>query len=66
MRGGLLPDLWREAGGWEPRRWVYAVSAVVLCSRAAADRLGSTVQEVAVKIAGELGLELSAAGQLSC
>ena len=61
LRGGLLPDLLREAGGWEPRLWAYAVSAVVLYSRAAADRLGSTVPEIAVKIADELGLELSAA-----
>ena len=65
MRGGLLPDLLREAGGWEPRLWVYAVSAVVLYSRAASDRLGSSVPEVALKIADELGLELSAAGQSS-
>src|SRR3954454_24088277 len=28
MRGGLLPDLLREAGGGEPRLWTYAVSAV--------------------------------------
>jgi hypothetical protein len=63
MRGGLLPDLLREAGGWEPRLWAYAVSAVVLYSRAAADRLGSTVSEIALKIADELGVELSAARQ---
>jgi hypothetical protein len=28
--GGLLPDLVRGAGGWEPGLWSYAVSAVVL------------------------------------
>jgi len=61
LRGGLLPDLLREAGGWEPRLWAYAVAAVVLYSRAAADRLGSTVPEIAVKLADELGLELFAA-----
>lgn len=33
LRGGLLPDLLREAGGWEPRLWTYAVSAVVLYTR---------------------------------
>jgi hypothetical protein len=33
MRGGLLPDLLREAGGWEPRLWTYAVWAVVLYTR---------------------------------
>ncbi len=61
VRGGLLSDLLREAGGWEPRLWTYAVSAVVLYSRAASDRLGSSVPEIALKIADELGLELSTA-----
>lgn len=63
LRGGLLPDLLREAGGWEPRLWTYAVSAVVLYTRAAADRLGGTMPEIAVKMAGVLGLELSAGSQ---
>jgi hypothetical protein len=60
LRGGLLPDLLREAGGWEPRLWTYAVSAVVVYSRAAADRLGQSLPDIAVKIADHLGLELSA------
>src|SRR3954451_17988717 len=47
MRGGLIPDLLRGAGGWEPRLWTYAVSAVVLYTRAAADRLGQTVPWIA-------------------
>jgi hypothetical protein len=59
LRGGLVPDLLREAGGWEPKLWTYAVSAIVLYSRAAADRLGQTVPEIAVEIADRLGLELS-------
>ena len=59
LRGGLVPDLLREAGGWEPGLWTYAVSAVVLYTRAAADRLGRTVPEIAVEIADSLGLELS-------
>ncbi len=63
MRGGLLPDLLRAAGGWAPRLWVYAVSAVVLYSRAAGERLGSTVPEIAVTIADGLDLDLSAAPQ---
>lgn len=61
IRGGLLPDLLADAGGWEPGLWTYAVSAVVLYSRAAADRLGLSVPQVATKIAEELGLTLSAA-----
>jgi hypothetical protein len=58
MRGGLHPDLLMEAGGWEPKLWTYAVSAVVLYSRAAADRLGLSLPGVATRIAEELGLEL--------
>jgi hypothetical protein len=59
LRGGLLPDLLREAGAWQPRLWTYAVSAVVLSARAAADRLGQTVPDIAVRIADHLGLQLS-------
>src|SRR3954470_20135323 len=59
LRGGLLPDLLREAGGWEPRLWTYVVSAIVLYTRAAADRLGQTVPEIAVEIVDRLGLQLS-------
>src|SRR3954452_20079515 len=61
MRGGLQPDLLHEAGGWEPRLWTYAVSAVVCYGRAAADRTGSTVPEVALKVADQFGLQLPAA-----
>lgn len=63
MRGGLHPDLLMEAGGWEPRLWTYAVSAVVLYSRAAADRLGLTVPQIATRLADELGLEMTATRQ---
>jgi hypothetical protein len=59
LRGGLLPDLLREAGAWQPRLWTYAVSAVVLYTRAAADRLGQSVPAIAVRIADHLGLQLS-------
>lgn len=62
MRGGLHPDLLNEAGGWEPRLWTYAVSAVVLYSRAAADRRGMSVQQIATAIADDLALPLTAAG----
>ncbi|SEL31054.1 hypothetical protein SAMN04515665_1119 [Blastococcus sp. DSM 46786] len=58
MRGGLHPDLLMEAGSWEPKLWTYAVSAVVLYSRAAADHLGVPLSEVASRVAEELGLEL--------
>ena len=61
LRGGLHPDLLGVAGGWEPRLWTYAVSAVVLYVRAAADRAGLTVPQVAVQTAGEVGVQLPAA-----
>src|SRR4051812_17216385 len=46
LRGGLHPDLVGDAGGWEPRLWTYAVSAVVLYVRAAADRTSLTLPQV--------------------
>ena len=59
LRGGPHPDLLGEAGHWEPRLWTYAVSAVVLYSRAAADRTELSVAEVAQKVADQLDLSLS-------
>jgi hypothetical protein len=58
LRGGLLPDLLGEAGGWQPRLWTYAVSAVVLYTRAAAERLGQTVPQIAVGIAEQRDLHI--------
>jgi len=57
LQGGLHPDLLNEAGGWDPGLWTYAVSAVVLYTRAAADRLGRSVPQLAVDLAEELGLQ---------
>src|SRR4051794_35715348 len=61
MRGGLHPDLLGEAGGWEPRLWTYAVSAVGLYGPAAAGPARPSGAPGAVKVAGELGLQLAAA-----
>jgi hypothetical protein len=65
LRGGLRPDVLTEAGGWEPRLWTYAVSAVVLYSRAAADRLGWSLPKISRAIAQDRGLELPAGGTSS-
>lgn len=54
LRGGLHPDLLHEAGGGEPRLWTCAVTAVVLSSRAAADRLGLSVAQIAPTIVAVL------------
>lgn len=61
LRGGLHPDLLGEVGHWEPRLWTYAVSAVLLYTRAAADRNGLSIAEVAQQVADQLDLSLSAA-----
>jgi hypothetical protein len=40
MRGGLQPDLLSDAGWWQTPLWQYAVFAVLIYSRAAAEGLG--------------------------
>ena len=39
MRGGLQPDLLGDAGWWQTPLWQYAVFAVAIYSRVAAERL---------------------------
>jgi hypothetical protein len=51
MRGGLEPDLLNDAGWWNPRLWMYAVHALVIYSRAAADRTGRPIDEIVNEIA---------------
>jgi hypothetical protein len=60
MRGGLQPDLSSDAGWWQTPLWRYAVFAVVVYSRAAAERLAVPVDEVAQRIAARHNLELTA------
>ena len=60
MRGGLRPDLLSDAGWWQTLLWQYALFAVVIYSRAAAERLLVPVEEVARRIAARHDLELSA------
>jgi hypothetical protein len=59
LRGVLLPDLLGEAGSWQPRLWTYAVSAVVLYTRAAVDRLGPTVPAIGVGIDEQRDLHIT-------
>ncbi len=56
MRGGLQPDLLNDAGWWNTRLWIYAVYAVVIYSRAAADRRDTTIEHVARGLAARHGL----------
>jgi len=58
MRGGLQPDLLSDAGWWQTPLWQYALYAVVIYSRAAAERLAVPVAEVTRRIAARRGLEL--------
>jgi hypothetical protein len=59
MRGGLEPDLLNDAGSWRPILWTHAGFAVVIFSRAAADRLGVALREIAERIAQRHGLDLA-------
>ena len=58
MRGGLQPDLLSDAGWWQTPLWQYAVYAVVIYSRAAAECVAVSVAEIALRIAARHGLEL--------
>ena len=59
MRGGLQPDLLGDAGWWQTPLWQYTVFAVVIYSRAAAERLAVPVEEIDRRIAARHGLELT-------
>lgn len=56
MRGGLQPDLLDDAGWWNTRLWIYAVYALVIYTRAAADHRGAAVEQVARELAVRHGL----------
>jgi hypothetical protein len=52
IRGGVQPDLLNDAGWWNTRLWIYAVYALVIYTRAAAERTNRSPQEVALDVAG--------------
>ena len=58
MRGGLQPDLLSDAGWWQSPLWEYAVFAVVIYCRAAAERLAVPLDEIARRITDRHRLEL--------
>jgi hypothetical protein len=58
MRGGLQPDLLSDAGWWQTPLWQYAVFAVVIYSRAAAERLTVPLEVIARRIAARHHLDL--------
>ncbi|MCZ2818924.1 hypothetical protein O2V63_01085 [Modestobacter sp. VKM Ac-2977] len=61
MRGGLQPDLLSDTGWWQFPLWTYALYAVVIYARAAAERLEVPTADIAQRIARLHGIELLAA-----
>ena len=51
IRGGVQPDLLNDAGWWNTPLWIYAVYALVIYTRAAADRGDMTVGQVVRELA---------------
>ncbi len=62
MRGGLRPDLLSDGGWWQTPLWQYAVCAVVIYSRAAAERLSVQLEEIARRVAARHHLDFPSAG----
>jgi hypothetical protein len=59
IRGGLQPDLLSDVGWRQTPLWQYAVYAVVIYSRDAAERRTVPVEEIARRIAARRGLDLT-------
>ncbi len=60
MRGGCSPICTATPAGGRLPLWQYAVFAAVIYSRAAAERLAVSVEEVARRVAARQGLKLTA------
>ena len=59
IRAGVYPDLLDEAYGWGIEdMWRYAFYALVVYARAAAERTGRSLEEVASALAERQGLKL--------
>ena len=52
----MQPDLLNDAGWWNTPLWIYAVYALVIYARAAADRGGVTIEQVVRELAVRHGL----------
>lgn len=63
LRGGLQPDLRGDAGWRQTPLWTYAVFAVVIYSRVAADRRTLPVGEIVVRIGERHQLDFPTGGQ---
>ncbi|MGN6332003.1 MAG: hypothetical protein ACTHOD_10175 [Motilibacteraceae bacterium] len=58
MRGGLEPNLLDDAGWWQMPLWRYAAFALLIYARAAAERQGLDLRQVAERLAAANDLEL--------
>ncbi len=60
IHGGVYPDLFDDAAWWQTDDlWVYSFFALLIFVRAAAERTGRSVEEVAISIADRRMVRLS-------
>jgi hypothetical protein len=62
VRGGLQPDLLSDTGWWQSPLWTYALYAVVICTRAAAERPDVPASGVAQLCAARRDIDLDPTG----
>jgi hypothetical protein len=60
LRGGVLPDIFADAGWWHSELWEYALYAVVAYARASAERRGESTADVARVLAAARGVSVHA------
>ena len=60
LRGGVLPDVYADAGWWQAELWQSALYAVVAYARAAAERRGESTADVARALAAARGESVTA------
>lgn len=65
MRGGVQPDLLDDAGWWNTPLWTYAVHALLIYARAAAERQGLELGQVAERLAEAHGIDVTAGPEAS-
>jgi hypothetical protein len=58
LRGGVLPDLYADAGWWQGELWEYALYAVVAYVRASAEKRSERAADVARALAVARGVSV--------
>jgi hypothetical protein len=59
LRGGVLPDIYADAGWWRAELWQYALYAVIAYVRAVAERRGDSVEDVTRALAVAKGVSVN-------